>query len=80
MQGAALPLPLSPRNTPIQAPSKAKDSWYERLHNKDGSSVFIRDGLKVNTIYFYEEDNVELITVELAGVVHSMYKPRPKPF
>ena len=52
----------------------------ERPH-KHGSSVFIRDGLKVNNIYVCEEGNVELITVELSGViVHSMYKPPPEPF
>ena len=37
----------------------------ERPHNKHGSSVFIRDGLKVNNISVCEEENVELITVEL---------------
>ena len=53
----------------------------ERPHNKHGSSVFIRDSLKVNNISICEEGNVELITVELSGViVHSMYKPPPEPF
>ena len=48
----------------------------ERLHNQRGSSVFVRDGLKVNSIPVCEEDNVEFITVELPGVVvHSVYKP-----
>ena len=48
----------------------------ERPHNKHGRSVFfIRDGLKVNS----EDENVELITVELPGVVHFMYKPPPTP-
>ena len=48
---------------------------------KHGSSVFIRDGLKVNSISVCEEENVELITVEPPGVVvHSMYKPPPEPF
>ena len=52
----------------------------ERPHNKHGSSVFIRDGLKVNNISVCEEENVELITVELPGVVvHSMYKSPPEP-
>ena len=41
----------------------------ERPHNKHGSSVFVRDGLKVNSISVCEEQNVELITVELPGVV-----------
>ena len=48
----------------------------ERPHNKHGCSVFVRDGLKVNSISVCEEDNVEFITVELPGVVvHSVYKP-----
>ena len=37
----------------------------ERPHNKHGSSVFVRDGLKVNSISVCEEENVEFITVEL---------------
>ena len=51
----------------------------ERPH-KHGSFVFIRDGLKVNNISVCEEGNVEHITVELPGVVHSMYKPPSEPF
>ena len=51
----------------------------ERPHNKHGSSVFIRDSLKVN-ISVCEQKNIELVTVELPGVVHSMYKPPPEPF
>ena len=69
---------MSPRNTPSQRPSKAKA---ERPHNKHGSSVFVRDGLKVNSISVCEEENVEFITVELPGVVvHTLYKPPPEPF
>ena len=53
----------------------------EHPHNKHGSSVFIRDGLKANNISVCEEENVEIITVELPGVVvHCMYKPPPEPF
>ena len=53
----------------------------ERPHNKHGSSVFVRDGLKVSSISVCEEENVEFITVELPGVVvHSLYKPPPVPF
>ena len=53
----------------------------ERPHNKHGSSVFVRDGLKVKRISVCEEENVEFITVELPGVVvHSLYKPPPEPF
>ena len=50
-------------------------------HNKHGSSIFVRDGLKVNSISVCEEENVEVITVELPGVVvHSLYKPPPESF
>ena len=53
----------------------------ERPHNKHGSSVFVRDGQKVNSISVCEEENVEFITVELPGVVvHSLYKPPPETF
>ena len=41
----------------------------ERPHNKRGSSVFVRDGLKVNSTSVCEEDYVEFITVVLPGVV-----------
>ena len=40
----------------------------ERPHNKHGSSVFI--SLKVNNVSVCEVDNVELIAVELPGVVY----------
>ena len=47
----------------------------ERPHNKHGSSVSVREGLKVNSISVCDEDNVQFITVELPGVVvHSVYK------
>ena len=47
----------------------------ERPHNKHGSYVFVRYGLKVSSIFVCEDDNVDFITVELAGVVvHSVYK------
>ena len=75
---------MSPRNTPSQRPSKAKDGMTlvaQHPHNKHCSSVFVRDGLKVNSISLCEEENVEFITVELpAVVVHSMYKQPPEPF
>ena len=82
MQDTALPLSMSPRNTPSQRPNIPGITLVaERPHNKHGSSVFVRDGLKVNSISVCEEENVELITVELPGVVvHSLYKPPPEPF
>ena len=56
----------------------------ERPHNKHGSSVFVRDGLKVNSIFVCEEENVEFITVELhrpiCVVVHPVIVPQPTPF
>ena len=53
----------------------------ERPHNKHRSSVFVRDGLKMNIISVCEEENVDFIIVEHPGVVvHSLYKPPPKPF
>ena len=51
----------------------------ERPHKTHGSSVFNRDGLKVNNIPVCEEENVELITGKLHGVVvHSIYKQPPE--
>ena len=53
----------------------------ERPHTKHCSSVFVRDGLKVNSISVCEEENVEFITVKHSSVVvHSLYKPPPEPF
>ena len=77
-------MPLYPRNTPCQRSSKAiipgMTLVAERPHHKHGSSVFVRDGLKVNIISVCEEDNVEFITVEQPGVVvHSVYKSIPAP-
>ena len=40
-----------------------------RPYNKHGSSVFISGDLKVNNIFVCEEENLELITVELPGIV-----------
>ena len=82
MQDTTLPLSMSPRNTPSQRPKiPGMTLVAERPHNKHGSSVFVRDGLKVNSISVCEEENVQFITVELPGVVvHSLYKPPPEPF
>ena len=74
----SLPLYMSPRNPNSQRSSKAIPGVAlvaERPHNKHGSSVFVRNGLNVNSISVCEKDNVEIITVELPGVVvHSMNK------
>ena len=74
---------MCPRNPQSQArpsiPGMALVA--ERPHNKPGNSVFVRDGLKVNSISACEEDHVEFITVELPGVViHSVYKPPVEQF
>ena len=43
--------------------------------------MFVRDGLKINSIYVCEEDIIELITVEPPGaVVYSVYKPPTEQF
>ena len=44
----------------------------QRLYNEHGSSVFVRDGLKVNSISVCEEENVEFITVELPCTNHHL--------
>ena len=82
VQDTALPLSMSTRNTPSQRPKiPGMTLVAERRHNKHGSSVFVRDGLKVNSISVCEEEKVEFITVELPGVVvHSLYKLPPEPF
>ena len=57
MQDTALPLSMSPRNTPSQRPKiPGMTQVAERPHNKHGSSVFVRDGLKVNSISACEEE------------------------
>ena len=71
VQDTALPLSMSPRNTPSQRPKiPGMTLVAERPHNKHGSSVFVRDGLKVNSISVCEEENVEIITVELLCTNH----------
>ena len=75
MQDTGLPLSMSPRNTPIQRPNSPGVTLVaEGPHNKHGSSVFVRDGLKVNSISVCEEEIVEFITMELPSVVvQSLY-------
>ena len=83
MHGATLLLSLSPRNTPILVKPRIRGvaPVVERSHNTHVISLCFRDGLKVNNISVCEEENVELITVELPGVVvHSTYTPVPEPF
>ena len=53
----------------------------ERSHIKHGSSILIRSDLKVKTVSVSDAGDVELITIEMPGVVvHSVYKPPNKPF
>ena len=47
---------------------------YERPYKKHESAIFIREDLKVKSISIRDEGNIEIITVELPGVVHSVYK------
>ena len=48
----------------------------ERPHNKYGSTILIRDDLKVYNVYERVQGTVELIMIDISGVVvHSVYKP-----
>ena len=48
----------------------------ERPHIKYGNIILIRSDLKVKGVSVWEQDNIELISIEMPGVVvHSMYKP-----
>ena len=52
----------------------------ERPHIKCGSAILIRSNLKLKGVSVWE-DNVELISIEMPGVVvHSMYKPPNEKF
>ena len=52
----------------------------ERPHIKYGSAILIRSDLKVKGISVWEQDNMELISIEMPGVVvDSVYKlPKEK--
>ena len=53
----------------------------ERPHIKHGSAILIRSDLKVKNVFVCEHDNVELISIEMPGVVlHDVYKPPNKKF
>ena len=53
----------------------------ERPHTKYGSTILIRRGLKVKGVSVWKQDNVELISIEMPGVVvHSVYKPQNEKF
>ena len=53
----------------------------ERPHIKYGSAIHIRSDLKVKGVSVCEQDNVELISNEMPGVVvHSVYKPPNEKF
>ena len=48
----------------------------ERHHINYGSAILIRSDLQVKSISVWEQDSVELISIEMAGVViHSVYTP-----
>ena len=51
----------------------------ERCHINYDSTIFIRSDLKVNSLYVWEQNNVEPISIEMPGVVtHSVYIPNEK--
>ena len=53
----------------------------ERLYIKYGSAILMRSTLKVKSVSVWEQDNVELISIEMARVVvHSVYKPPNEKF
>ena len=53
----------------------------ERPHIKYGSAILIRSDLQVKGVSLWEQDTVELISIEMPGVVgHSVYKPRNEQF
>ena len=53
----------------------------ERPHIKYGSVILMRSDLKVKCVFVWEQDNVDLISIEMPEVVvHSVYKPPNKKF
>ena len=53
----------------------------ERPHIKYGSAILIRSDLKMKGVSVWEQDNVELISIEMPGVVvQSAYKPPNEKF
>ena len=60
--------------------SKAEDNWNNTYssatHIKYSSGILIRSDVKLKSISVWEQDNLELISIEMPGVVvHSVYKP-----
>ena len=53
----------------------------ERPHIKYGRAILIRSDLKVTGVSVWEQDYVEMISIEMPGVVeHSVYKPPNEKF
>ena len=52
----------------------------EHSHSKYDSAILIRNDLKVKKIYEGVQGTVELITIVMPGVVHSVYRPPNDPF
>lgn len=44
-----------------------------RSHNKYGSAIFVRDKLSVKSVHITDEDNIEIITVDLAISQYPQY-------
>ena len=85
MQGIALLLFVSHRDsqsTHLASPKiHGMTVIAERPHIKYGSAILIRSDLKVKGVSVWEQDNVELISIEMPGVVvHSVYKPPNEKF
>ena len=67
VQERALSLPVPPRNTQIHKHLRSKIAVMslvaERLHNKYGSVILIRDEPKVGNVYKRVKGTVELFTI-----------------
>ena len=83
MQGTALSLSVSPRNTQrCKRPSIPRMTLVaDRPHDKYGNAIFITDDLKVKSISVTATNHVEMIIAELLDVViHYVYQPLSEQF
>ena len=65
---------LSPRDSHLARPKITGMTLIaERHHSKYGSAILIRSEMKVKGVSVWDQDNVELISIEMPGiVVHSV--------
>ena len=77
MRERALSLFVSPRAPHLARPKiPGMTLIAERPHIKYGSAILIRSDMKVKGVSVWEQVNVEMISIEMPGVVvHSVYKP-----